>query len=155
MSHTLNDRQRERRDADVNREQIAREQEVVRADLAEAGNVVEVWNSRLAAGRELLFTPTIRAAIMARTPMLTFSCPACLVTGTTDLRKLDRHPQTPVTSLIPSLSCRRCRPNPPFAKLTGLQRDPADARERDLHWEASDIVRRAPNAAIRRQRDEE
>jgi hypothetical protein len=155
MSHSLNDQQGERRDADVNREQIAREQDVVRADLAEAGNVVAVWNSRLAAGRELLFTPTIRAAIMARTPMLTFSCPACLVTGTADLRKLDRHPQTPVTSLIPSLSCRRCRPNAPFAKLTGLQKGPADSRERNLIWEAYNIVRRGRNAAIRRQRDEE
>jgi hypothetical protein len=38
---------------------------------------------------------------MARTPMLTFSCPACLVTVTADLRKLDRHPQTPVTSPEP------------------------------------------------------
>jgi hypothetical protein len=155
MGHTLNDRQRERRDADVNREQIARDQEVVRADLAEAGNVVEVWNSRLAAGRELLFTPTIRAAIMARTPMLTFSCPACLVTGTTDLRKLDRHPQTPVTSLIQSLSCRRCGPNPPFAKLTGLHRDPADNEPRNLYWEAHAIVRAARNSAIHRRRDDE
>jgi hypothetical protein len=155
MSHSLNDRQRERRDADVNRKEIARQQEVVREDLSEAGNVVEVWNSRLATGRELLFTPTIRAAIMAHTPMLTFSCPACGVTGTADLRKLDRHPQTPVTSLIPSLSCQRCRPNPPFAKLTGLLKDPADNRERNLYWEAYDIVRRARNAAMRRQRDEE
>jgi hypothetical protein len=155
MGHTLNDRQRERRDADVNRKQIACEQVVVREDLAEAGNIVEVLNSRLAAGRELLFTPTIRAAVMARTPMLTFSCPACRVTGTVDLRKLDRHPQTPVTSLIPSLSCQRCSPNPPFAKLTGLQKDPTDNRERNLFWEAYDIVRRARNAAIRRQRDEE
>jgi hypothetical protein len=155
MGHTLNDRQRERRDADVNRKEIARDQAVVRQDLAEAGNVLEVWNSRLAAGRELLFTPTIRAAIMARTPMLTFSCPACHVTGTVDLRKLDRHPQTPVTSLIPSLSCQRCRPNPPFAKLTGLLKDPADNRERNLDWEAYTIVRTARNAAMRRQRDEE
>jgi hypothetical protein len=155
MGHTLNDRQRERRDAGVNREEIARQQAAVRDDLAEAGNVVEVWNSRLAAGRELLFTPTIRAAIMARTPMLKFCCPACRVTGTVDLRKLDRHPQTPVTSLIPSLSCRRCHPNPPFAKLTGLKMDPADTQRRDLYWEASDIVRRARNAAIQRRRDEE
>jgi hypothetical protein len=155
MGHTLNDRQRERRDADVNREAISRQQAAVRADLEFAGQVVDIWNGRLAAGQELFFTPTIRAAILARTPILTFACPACGVTGKADLRKLDRHPQTPVTSLIPSLSCQRCRPSPPFARLTSLSADPADNQPRDLHWEAHHIVRRARNAAIRRQRDQE
>ena len=119
MAHTIGDRQRERRDADINREAISRQETAVREDLELAGKIVEVWNSRLAAGRELFFTPTIRA-VLAHAPVLTFACPACRVTGSADLRKLDRHPQTPVTSLIPSLSCQRCGPNPPFAKLTGL-----------------------------------
>jgi hypothetical protein len=115
-----------RRDADVNREEIARQTRIVRDDLEMVANVVEVWNSRLAAGRELFYSPTIRAAILARTPILTFVCPACQVTGSVDLRRLDRHPKTNVTSLIPSLSCRRCVPNAPFARLTGLHKDPAD-----------------------------
>jgi hypothetical protein len=155
MSHSLSDRQRQHRDADVNREAIARQTATVHEDLQFAGQVVDIWNSRLAAGRELFFTPTIRAAVLARTPMLSFVCPACGVTGTADLRKLDRHPQTSLTSLIPSLSCQRCRPNPPFARLSGLRADPSDRQPRNLHWEAYDIVRRARNAAIRRQRDEE
>jgi len=33
-----------------------------------------------------------------------------------DLRTIDRHCGTAVTSLIPSLSCRSCRPNAPFAE---------------------------------------
>ena len=39
-----------------------------------------------------------------------------------DLRTLDRHPDAAVTSLIPALSCRACRPNAPFAELVRLSR---------------------------------
>jgi hypothetical protein len=35
-------------------------------------------------------------------------------------RQLDRHRETAVTSLIPSLSCRLWRPDPPFAELVRL-----------------------------------
>jgi hypothetical protein len=155
MAHTVSDQKRIQRDAESNADEIARQQAVVCEDLELVGNLVAVWNSRLAAGRELFFSPTIRAAILAHTPILTFACPACQVTGSVDLRKLDRHPRASITSLIPSLSCRRCVPHAPFAKLIGLRQDPADHQPRNLHWEAHDIVRRARNAAIRRQRDEE
>jgi hypothetical protein len=37
-----------------------------------------------------------------------------------DLRTLDRHPGASISSLIPSVSCRRCPPNAPFAKLEAL-----------------------------------
>jgi hypothetical protein len=40
--------------------------------------------------------------------------------GSIDLRTLDRHPGASISSLIPSLSCRRCSPNPPFARLEML-----------------------------------
>jgi hypothetical protein len=33
---------------------------------------------------------------------------------------LGRHPDAAVTSLIPMLSCRSCRPNTPFAELVRL-----------------------------------
>jgi hypothetical protein len=39
-----------------------------------------------------------------------------------DLRTLDRHRDAAVTSLIPALSCRSCRPNAPFAELVRLSR---------------------------------
>jgi hypothetical protein len=47
-------------------------------------------------------------------------CPACRTTNAIDLRTLDRHRDASVTALIPSLSCRACRPNAPFAKLVKL-----------------------------------
>ena len=34
--------------------------------------------------------------------------------------KLDRHPFAALTSLIPALSCRSCRPHAPFAELVRL-----------------------------------
>jgi hypothetical protein len=37
-----------------------------------------------------------------------------------DLRTLDRHPSGAISSLIPSLSCRRCSPNAPFARFEML-----------------------------------
>lgn len=37
-----------------------------------------------------------------------------------DLRTLDRHPGASISSLIPSLSCRRCSPNAPFVRLEML-----------------------------------
>jgi hypothetical protein len=49
-------------------------------------------------------------------------CPACQTIGDIDLRKLGRHPGATIASLIPSLSCRMCCPNPPFAKLIGLRK---------------------------------
>jgi hypothetical protein len=92
-----------------------------RADSRFAARVLSLWDARRERGDTLLFVPTIGAAITAERPFLTFHCPACRVHGRVDLRKQDRHPQTPVTSLIPSLSCQRCTPNPPFAKLDGLE----------------------------------
>ena len=46
-------------------------------------------------------------------------CPACRTTNAIDLRTFDRHRDAPVTILIPALSCRFCRPNAPFAELSG------------------------------------
>jgi|ERR1043165_3059996 hypothetical protein len=108
------------------REQIARFAEWLaaapqrRAASRFAARILSLWDARRARGGPLVFVPTIGAAITAGRPFLTFHCPACKVAGRLDLRRLDRHPDTPVTSLIPSLSCQRCTPNPPFAKLDGL-----------------------------------
>jgi hypothetical protein len=86
----------------------------------EAKRVVGIWNARHAVNRDLWFYPTIGAAIAAECPWLRFYCPACRQIGEVDLRKLDRHRGATIESLIPALSCRRCSPNPPFAKLLGL-----------------------------------
>jgi hypothetical protein len=85
----------------------------------EARRVVGIWNARHAANRDLWLYPTIGAAIAAECPWLRFHCPACRQIAEVDLRKLDRHRDGKIESLIPALSCRPCRP---FAKLLGLAR---------------------------------
>ena len=80
-----------------------------------------IWNLRAKRGRRVTFFPTIGAALAAKTPILEVLCPACQTVGEVDIRKLDRHPDASLSSLVPSLSCRMCCPNPPFAKLIGLR----------------------------------
>jgi hypothetical protein len=58
----------------------------------------------------MLFSPTIGAAITAGYWFLWVRCPACRITNAIDLRTLDRHRDAAVTSLIPALSYRSCRP---------------------------------------------
>jgi hypothetical protein len=98
----------------------AKRAEADRKAVAAAQKIVAIWNARQAGGCELWFYPTIGAAIRARLPWLSYSCPACGQVGSVDLRTLDRHPRASISSLIPSVSCRRCSPNAPFAKLEML-----------------------------------
>jgi hypothetical protein len=70
----------------------------------------------------MLFSPTIGAAVAARYWYLWVRCPACRTINAIDLRTLDRHRDAAVTSLIPALSCRSCRPNALFAELVRLSR---------------------------------
>ena len=44
----------------------------------------------------------------------------CRATQAIDLRQIDRQRDAAVTSLIPALSRRSCRPNAPFAELVRL-----------------------------------
>lgn len=90
--------------------------------LADAARLVAAWNARQEKRMPTLFSPTIGAAITARYWFLWVRCPACRTTQSLDLRTLDLHPDTTVTSLIPALSCRSCRPNAPFAELLCLSR---------------------------------
>lgn len=88
----------------------------------DAENLIAAWNERQARRMPLLFSPTVGAAIASRHWWLWVRCPACRTTNSIDLRTLDRHPDAAVTSLIPVLSCRSCRPNAPFAELVQLSR---------------------------------
>jgi hypothetical protein len=63
-----------------------------RAARLEAELVVDRWNPRLATGRDMLWSPTIRAALIAGTPWLDVFCPGCGTSRAIDLRTLDRHP---------------------------------------------------------------
>jgi len=52
----------------------------------EAKAVVERWNEQLAAGRDMLWSPTIRAALLAEMPWLEVLCPGCGTSRALDLR---------------------------------------------------------------------
>jgi hypothetical protein len=104
----------------------AKRAEAERKAIAEAERIVAIWNARQAGGRALWFYPTMGAAIAAGVPWLTYSCPACGQCGSLDLRTLDRHPRASISSLIPSVSCRRCSPNAPFARLEMLTAERPD-----------------------------
>jgi hypothetical protein len=90
--------------------------------LEDAERLITVWNERQAKRMPMLFSPTIGAAITARYWFLWVRCPACRTINAIDFRTLDRHRDAAVTSLIPALSCRSCRPNAPFAELVRLSR---------------------------------
>jgi hypothetical protein len=90
--------------------------------LEDAERLIAAWNERQAKRMPMLFSPTIGAAVAAGYWFLWVRCPACRTTNAIDLRTLDRHRNAAVTSLIPALSCRSCRPNAPFAELVRLSR---------------------------------
>jgi hypothetical protein len=59
---------------------------------AEAKAVIERWNEQLVTSRDMLWSPTIRAALIAGTPWLDVFCPGCGTSRAINLRKVDRHP---------------------------------------------------------------
>jgi hypothetical protein len=88
----------------------------------EAKLVVATWNVRVIRHSPVWFFPTMRAALIARRFYLGCLCPGCGQRGSVDLRRVNRHPDASLESLIPMLSCQRCSPNPPFARLAGVSR---------------------------------
>jgi hypothetical protein len=104
--------------------------------LEDAERLIAAWNERQAKRMPMLFSPTIGAAITAGFWFLWVRCPACRTTNAIDLRTLDRHRDAAVTSLIPALSCRSCRPNAPFAELVRLSRTSIadEMREERRRW---------------------
>jgi hypothetical protein len=90
---------------------------VAPAQLEDADRLIEAWNERQAKRMPILFSPTIGAAVTVGYWFLWVRRPACRTINAIDLRGLDRHQDAAVSSLIPALSCRSCRPNAPFAEL--------------------------------------
>ena len=84
--------------------------------LEDAERLIAAWNERQAKRMPMLFSPTIGAAIAAGFWFLWVRCPACQTINAIDLRTLDRHHDAAVSSLIPALSCRSCRPNAPVRR---------------------------------------
>jgi hypothetical protein len=83
--------------------------------------------------RIMIFAPTNGAAIRAGYCFLWVRCPACRTINAIDLRTLDRHRDAAMSSLIPALSCRSCRPNAPFAELVRLSRTSIADEMREEH----------------------
>jgi hypothetical protein len=73
---------------------------------AEAEAVVQRWNDQLALGRDMLWSPTIRAALLAGTPWLDVFCPGCGTSHAIDLRKVDRHSLASVGRTQPPAASR-------------------------------------------------
>src|SRR5262245_66303453 len=90
--------------------------------LEDAERLIAAWNERQALRAPMIFSPTIGAAIRAGYWFLWIRCPACRTINAIDLRTLDRHREAAVSSLIPALSCRSCRPNAPLPDLVTLLR---------------------------------
>jgi hypothetical protein len=91
-----------------------------RAARAEAEAVVQRWNDQRARGRDMLWSPTIRAALLAGTPWLDVFCPGCGTSKAIDLRTLDRHPLASVGTLVLGLRCSWCPGSAPMPRLIGL-----------------------------------
>jgi hypothetical protein len=77
--------------------------------------VIQRWNDQLALGRDMLWSPTIRAALLAGTPWLDVFCAGCGTTRAIDLRTIDRHP-------LASVGSHRRRAETPRAPQPGHQR---------------------------------
>jgi hypothetical protein len=85
-----------------------------KASSADAKAVVDRWNEQLAAGRDMLWSPTIRAALLAGTPWLDVFCPGCGTSRAIDLRTIDRHPLASVGTLVLGLRCGWCPGSAPI-----------------------------------------
>jgi hypothetical protein len=122
MSHSPSQRARDRELARRRAESAETKSEQREAARAYAMRIVALWNARARRGRPASSYPTLRTALDAGTTLLTFMCPACQQVGEFDLRTVtDRlPPQASLSVLIPALSCTRCSPNAPFARLIGL-----------------------------------
>jgi hypothetical protein len=94
----------------------------------EAVAVVERWNAALAAGRGALWSPTIRAALLAGTPWLDVYCPGCRTSRAIDIRTIDRHPLASVGSLVLGLRCSMCPGSAPMPVIHGLHAWPPAVR---------------------------
>jgi hypothetical protein len=78
----------------------AKRQAADAAARAEAKGVIDRWNEQLAASRNISWSPTIRAALIAGTPWLDVFCPGCRTSRTIDLCTVDRHPLASVGTLV-------------------------------------------------------
>ena len=101
----------------------------------EAKLLVATWNVRVIRHSPVWFFPTIRAALIAQRFYLGCLCPGCGQRGCVDLRRVNRHPDASLESLIPMLSCQRMFTEPVvcqtywcIAQAALVQQPPANVR---------------------------
>ncbi len=111
--------------------ELSERREAEEAAQKEAKHVVERWNRALAAGRGALWSPTIAAARLARTPWLDVYCLGCKTSRAIDIRTLARHPLASVGSLVLGLRCSWCHGSTPMPVLMGLHPAPPATKRRD------------------------
>jgi hypothetical protein len=99
-----------------------------RAARAEAEAVVQRWNDQLALSRDMLWSPTIRAALLAGKPWLDVFCPGRGTSRAIDLRKVDRHPLASVATLVLGLRCSWGPETAPMPRILGLLAVPPVAK---------------------------
>jgi hypothetical protein len=95
---------------------------------SEAKGVVERWNEQIAASRDMLWSPTIRAALIAGAPWLDVFCPGCGTSRAIDLRKVDRHPLASVATLVLGPRCSWCPELRRMPRILGLHALPPAAK---------------------------
>ena len=110
------------RKVDLRRQKAVREAASRHAQvLKDTELLIAAWNENQVKRMPMLFSPMIGAAIAARYWFLWVRCPGCGLTSSIDLRTLVRNRDAVVSSFIPALSCRSCRPNAsPLAELVRL-----------------------------------
>ena len=94
----------------------------------DAARVIDRWNRDLADGREMWWSPTIRAALVAGTPWLEVYCPGCQTIRAIDIRTIDRHPMASIGSLVLGLRCSWCPGSAPMPRIIGLHALPPAVR---------------------------
>jgi hypothetical protein len=127
------DRWRRPSTAELKQRRFVRAQREAAEEVArkEALQIVEKWNHALAAGRGELWSPTIRAAVLAGMPWLDVYCPGCRTGRALDIRTLDRHPLASVGGLVLGLRCSWCRGSAPMPVLKGLHSTPPAVKQSD------------------------
>lgn len=91
--------------------------------------VMSMWNIAITSGWPTAFFPSIGTAIATGCYWLHVVCPACQKTGEADLREIRMHPDASIWAAVRKMSCRTCRPHPPFAKPLGVTRRSWTQRE--------------------------
>jgi hypothetical protein len=79
-----------------------------------------VWNDRILAGGDPDPSPLLGTALTAGYRWLQIACQDCRTVGEVDLATLDRHPETSISSLVPSLRCRSCPNSKRMPRLVAL-----------------------------------